>query len=96
MSPFPRIFPTEAKKFARKQMKANGILVSVRMAISDTGMAILGKTLLQMLSVKICIDMLLYTTGVVSEVFTPLIQIPVQQQKTWILAEFLLFPIVHK
>lgn len=91
MCPFPVIVPTEA----RKQMKANGILVYVRMAISHTGVAILGKTSLQMLSVEICIDMLLYTKGVVSEVFTPLIQIPVQQQKTWILAKFL-FPLVHK
>lgn len=77
-------------------MKANGILVYVRTATSNTGVAMLGKTSLQMLSVEIYIDMLLYTKGVVSEVFTPLIQIPVQQQNTWILAEFLLFPLVHK
>lgn len=77
-------------------MKANGILVYVRTATSNTGVAMLGKTSLQMLSVEIYIDMLLYTKGVVSEVFTPLIQIPVQHQNTWILAEFLLFPLVHK
>lgn len=46
-------------------------MVYVRMATSDTGVAMLGITSLQMLFVEICIDMLLYTKGVVSEVFTP-------------------------
>lgn len=35
-------------------MKANGILAYVRTATSDTGMTILGKTTLQMLSVETC------------------------------------------
>lgn len=38
-------------------MEANGILVYVRTAISDTGVAILGKTSLQMLSVEMCIGL---------------------------------------
>lgn len=52
-------------------MKANDILVYLRTDISDTGEGILGKTSLQMLFVEMCIDMLLYTKGDVSQVSPP-------------------------
>lgn len=77
-------------------MKANDILVYLRTDISDTGVGIQGKTSLQMLTVEMCINILLYAEGGLSEASPPLIQIPLHQQKTWILAEFLLSPPVCK
>lgn len=47
-------FPLKQKILARTPMKANGILAYVRTATSDTGMAILGKTTLLMISVETC------------------------------------------
>lgn len=52
-------------------MKANDILVYLRTDISDTGVGIQGKTSLQMLTVEMCIDMLLYAKGGLSEASPP-------------------------